>query len=215
MPRNQGLAVKMTLRGGKSVMLTRRSSRCPRSLENPHRTRVPTFPQQRLRRRTNLSKLQNPPKSQGLTDSCAEPKFDASQLHEEPVGIRWDFQTLTVGFDQHLQVVFGFEPSPTSVERYSQTSQVKNSPLNVGVSKRSTVSGATPYVPRPPPPATSLCRRGSDCWVRGQSRMRSPGIVKSHVSDVRFVTTTRFAMKPFPGRSNWNSRSGRCAALKE
>ena len=141
----------MTLRGGKSVMLTRRSSRCPRSLENPHRTRVPTFPQQRLRRRTNLSKLQNPPKSQGLTDSCAEPKFDASQLHEEPVGIRWHFQTLTVGFDQHLQVVFGFEPSPTSVERYSQTSQVKNSPLKFGFSKRSTVSRATSYVPRPPP----------------------------------------------------------------
>jgi len=43
-------------------------------LGNPHRTRVPTFPQQRLRRRTNLPKLQNPPKSQGLTDSCAEPE---------------------------------------------------------------------------------------------------------------------------------------------
>jgi hypothetical protein len=45
----------------------------PSKLGNPHRTRVPTFPQQRLRRRTNLPKLQNPPKSQGLTDSCAEP----------------------------------------------------------------------------------------------------------------------------------------------
>jgi hypothetical protein len=44
-------------------------------LGNPHRTRVPTFPQQRLRRRTNLPKLQNPPKSQGLTDSCAEPEL--------------------------------------------------------------------------------------------------------------------------------------------
>ena len=46
----------------------------PSELGNPHRTRVPTFPQQRLRRRTNLPKLQNPPKSQGLTDSCAEPE---------------------------------------------------------------------------------------------------------------------------------------------
>jgi hypothetical protein len=46
----------------------------------PSRTRVPTFPQQRLRRRTNLPKLQNPPKSQGLTDSCAEPKFYVSWL---------------------------------------------------------------------------------------------------------------------------------------
>jgi hypothetical protein len=53
-------------------------------LGNPHRTRVPTFPQQRLRRRTNLPKLQNPPKSQGLTDSCAEPNFQhafASLVH--------------------------------------------------------------------------------------------------------------------------------------
>jgi hypothetical protein len=133
----------------------------------PHRTRVPTFPQQRLRRRTNLPKLQNPPKSQGLTDSCAEPKLDASQLQEEPVGIRWAFPDAHCGFDQHLQVVFGFEPFPTSVERYSQTSQVKNSPLKFGFSKRSTVGRAISYVPRPPPPATSLCRRGSNCWVRG------------------------------------------------
>jgi hypothetical protein len=87
-----------------------------------------------------------------------------------------------------------FEPSPTSVERYSQTSQVKNSPLKFGFSKRSTVSRATSYVPRPPPPpATRECRRGSNCWVRGQSGMRSPGIVKSHVSrcEIRHDNTIR------------------------
>src|ERR1017187_5540950 len=33
MSRNQGLAVELTLRGRKSVILTARSSRCPRSLE--------------------------------------------------------------------------------------------------------------------------------------------------------------------------------------
>ena len=38
----------------------------PSELGNPHRTRVPTFPQQRLRRRTNLPKLQNPPNRKGL-----------------------------------------------------------------------------------------------------------------------------------------------------
>ena len=54
----------------------------PSELGNPHRTRVPTFPQQRLRRRTNLPKLQNPPKSQGLTDSCAEPEtVNRNQSH--------------------------------------------------------------------------------------------------------------------------------------
>jgi hypothetical protein len=74
MPRNQGLAVEMTLRGRKSVILTARSSRCPRNLETRTERGFPHFPQQRLRRRTNLPKLQNPPKSQGLTDSCAEPE---------------------------------------------------------------------------------------------------------------------------------------------
>src|SRR5580692_10620981 len=51
----------------------------PSELGNPHRTRLPTFPQQRLRRRTNLPKRQNPPKSQGLTDSCAEPEKEVSR----------------------------------------------------------------------------------------------------------------------------------------
>src|ERR1700722_10468331 len=43
MPRNQGLAVEMTLRGRKSVILTRRSSRCPRSLETRTERGFPHF----------------------------------------------------------------------------------------------------------------------------------------------------------------------------
>src|SRR5580704_10475259 len=74
MPRNQGLAVEMTLRGRKSVILSARSSRCPRSLETRTERGFPHFHSNWLRRRTNLPKLQNPPKSQGLSDSCAEPE---------------------------------------------------------------------------------------------------------------------------------------------
>ena len=43
MPRNQGLAVEMTLRGRKSVILTARSSRCPRSLETRTERGFPHF----------------------------------------------------------------------------------------------------------------------------------------------------------------------------
>src|ERR1700724_26875 len=43
MPPNQGLAVEMTLRGRKSVILTRRSSRCPRSLETRTERGFPHF----------------------------------------------------------------------------------------------------------------------------------------------------------------------------
>jgi hypothetical protein len=46
----------------------------PSKLGNPHRTWVPTFPQQR-RRRTNLLKLPTQLESLGLTDSCAEPPY--------------------------------------------------------------------------------------------------------------------------------------------
>jgi hypothetical protein len=66
----------------------------PSELGNPHRTRVPTFPQQRLPRRTNLPKLQNPPKSLGLTDSGAEltkqPYFHQANLYDRQacVGLR-------------------------------------------------------------------------------------------------------------------------------
>jgi hypothetical protein len=44
-----------------------------------------TLPQQRLRRRTNLPKLQNRPKSQGLTDSCAEPEIQNDSLLDDQV----------------------------------------------------------------------------------------------------------------------------------
>jgi hypothetical protein len=43
MPRNQGLAVEMTLRGRKTVILTARSSRCPRSLETRTERGFPHF----------------------------------------------------------------------------------------------------------------------------------------------------------------------------
>jgi hypothetical protein len=59
----------------------------PSELGNPHRTRVPTFPQQRLPRRTNLPKLQNPPKSLGLTDSGAELEIiGGSERHNSAKG---------------------------------------------------------------------------------------------------------------------------------
>lgn len=49
----------------------------PSELGNPHRTRLPTFPQQRRLRRPNLTKLPNPPKSRGLSDSRAEPEKES------------------------------------------------------------------------------------------------------------------------------------------
>ena len=48
----------MKLRGRKKGDTDRKVLAFPSELRNPHRTRGPTFPQQRLRRRTNLPKRQ-------------------------------------------------------------------------------------------------------------------------------------------------------------
>src|SRR5450755_2815636 len=112
MPRNQGLAVEMTLRGRKSVILTARSSRCPRSLETRTERGFPHFHSNGCGGGPNLPKLQNPPKSQGLTGSCAEAKLDTSQLQEEPVGIRWAFSDAHCGVRPTLTSRIWFRAFP-------------------------------------------------------------------------------------------------------
>jgi hypothetical protein len=74
MPRNQGLAVEMTLRGRKSVILTARSSRCPRSLETRTERGFPHFHSNGCGGGPICQNYKTRQKSQGLTDSCAEPE---------------------------------------------------------------------------------------------------------------------------------------------